>query len=84
VLDASPTLLAAARERDSAAEYVLAPAEALPLPDASFDLVVVYDVLIDRHAGRGCRADVDDDSPSSSRAPISTPAASSSRSSAAG
>jgi ubiquinone/menaquinone biosynthesis C-methylase UbiE len=43
-LDASPTLLEAARERDSAAEYVLAAAEALPFRDARFDLVVVYNV----------------------------------------
>jgi SAM-dependent methyltransferase len=46
-LDASPTLLDAARERDSAAEYVLAAAEALPFPDASFDLAVIYNVLMD-------------------------------------
>lgn len=46
-LDASPTLLDAARECDSAAEYVLASAEALPFRDASFDLVVVYNVLMD-------------------------------------
>ena len=46
-LDASPTLLGAARERDSAAEYVLAAAEELPFPDATFDLVVAYNVLMD-------------------------------------
>ena len=46
-LDASRTLLDAACERDSAAEYVLGAAEALPFPDASFDLVVTYNVLMD-------------------------------------
>jgi len=46
-LDASPTLLDAAREHDSAAEYVLGAAEALPFADASFDLVVAYNVLMD-------------------------------------
>jgi SAM-dependent methyltransferase len=46
-LDASPTLLDAAREDDSAAEYVLAEAEALPFADASFGLVVAYNVLMD-------------------------------------
>jgi SAM-dependent methyltransferase len=46
-LDASATLLDAARESDSAAEYVLGEAEALPFPDASFDVVVAYNVLMD-------------------------------------
>jgi SAM-dependent methyltransferase len=46
-LDASPTLLDAARERDSAAAYVLGTAEALPFADASFHLVVAYNVLMD-------------------------------------
>jgi SAM-dependent methyltransferase len=46
-LDASPTLLEAARARESAADYVLAPAEALPFADATFRLVVAYNVLMD-------------------------------------
>ena len=46
-LDASPTLLDAARKRESAAEYVLGHAEALPFAAASFDLVVTYNVLMD-------------------------------------
>jgi SAM-dependent methyltransferase len=46
-LDASPTLLRAAAERDPRGEYVLGTAEALPFADASFDLVVAYNVLID-------------------------------------
>jgi SAM-dependent methyltransferase len=46
-LDASPTLLRAAAERDPQSEYVLGSAEALPFADASFDLVVAYNVLID-------------------------------------
>jgi SAM-dependent methyltransferase len=46
-LDASPTLLAAAAERDPGGEYVLGPAEALPFPDGTFGLVVAYNVLMD-------------------------------------
>jgi SAM-dependent methyltransferase len=46
-LDASPTLLRAAADTDSAARYVEGRAEALPLPDASFDLVVAYNSLMD-------------------------------------
>jgi SAM-dependent methyltransferase len=46
-LDASPTLLRAAAEQDSVAEYVLGTAEALPFGDASFALVVAYNVLMD-------------------------------------
>jgi SAM-dependent methyltransferase len=46
-LDASPTLLAAAAERDPGGEYVLGPAEALPFADATFGLVVAYNVLMD-------------------------------------
>jgi SAM-dependent methyltransferase len=46
-LDASPTLLRAAAESDPASEYVLGTAEALPFADASFALVVAYNVLMD-------------------------------------
>jgi hypothetical protein len=46
-LDASPTLLRAAAERDPNGEYVLGTAEALPFVDATFALVVAYNVLID-------------------------------------
>ena len=46
-LDASPTLLRAAAERDPGGEYVLGAAEALPFADATFDLVVAYNVLMD-------------------------------------
>jgi ubiquinone/menaquinone biosynthesis C-methylase UbiE len=46
-LDPSPTLLRAAAGEGSAAEYVPGIAEALPFPDASFPLVVAYNVLMD-------------------------------------
>jgi SAM-dependent methyltransferase len=46
-LDASRTLLAAAAELDPHGEYVLGAAEALPFADASFSLVVAYNVLMD-------------------------------------
>jgi SAM-dependent methyltransferase len=46
-LDPSPTLLRAAAEQDSAAEYVPGTAEALPFADSSFPLVVAYNVLMD-------------------------------------
>jgi ubiquinone/menaquinone biosynthesis C-methylase UbiE len=46
-LDASPTLLRHAREADSAAEYVVADAAALPFPSEAFDLVVGYNSLMD-------------------------------------
>ena len=46
-LDASPTLLAAAREAHPDGEYVLADAAALPFGDGSFDLVVAYNSLMD-------------------------------------
>ena len=39
-VDPTPTLLARARTLDPSGEYHLASAEALPFPDASFDLVV--------------------------------------------
>jgi SAM-dependent methyltransferase len=40
-------LLAAAEQAESAAEYAAAPAAALPFDDASFDLVVAYNLLMD-------------------------------------
>jgi SAM-dependent methyltransferase len=46
-LDASPTLLAAARERDDRAEYVVGDAGALAFGDGAFALVVLYNVLMD-------------------------------------
>jgi SAM-dependent methyltransferase len=46
-LDASPTLLRAAAERDPGGEYVAGTAEALPFDDATFAVVVAYNVLID-------------------------------------
>jgi SAM-dependent methyltransferase len=46
-LDASPTLLAAAREAGPEGEYVLADAADAPFDDASFDLVVAYNSLMD-------------------------------------
>jgi SAM-dependent methyltransferase len=46
-LDASPTLVAAARELDPRGEYVVAAAEALPFADGSFDPVVAYNSLMD-------------------------------------
>jgi len=46
-LDASPTLLRAAAERDPGGTYVAGSAEALPFADQSFGLVVAYNVLMD-------------------------------------
>jgi SAM-dependent methyltransferase len=46
-LDASPTLVAAAAERDPGGNYSVGDGEALPYEDASFDLVVSYNVLMD-------------------------------------
>ena len=46
-IDASPTLLAAAREADPAGRYELADAAAIPLEDASADLVIAFMSLHD-------------------------------------
>jgi SAM-dependent methyltransferase len=46
-LDASPTLIAAAKAEDPEGEYVVAPAESIPLPDGSFELVTAYNSLMD-------------------------------------
>jgi ubiquinone/menaquinone biosynthesis C-methylase UbiE len=46
-LDASPTLVDAAREADPEGEYVVSGAEALPFEDGSFDLAVAYNSLMD-------------------------------------
>jgi SAM-dependent methyltransferase len=46
-IDASPSLLAAARAADPGGDYRLARAEALPFEAGSFDLVVAYNVLMD-------------------------------------
>ncbi len=46
-IDSAPTLLEAARHTGEAGNYLLADAAALPMADASFDLVVAYNSLID-------------------------------------
>ena len=46
-LDASPTLVRAAQHAHPEGEYVVGLAEALPFTDASFDLVVAYNSLMD-------------------------------------
>lgn len=46
-IDASPTLLEAAREADPGGRYLLADAADLPFEDASFDLVVAFNSLMD-------------------------------------
>ena len=46
-IDASPTLVSLAREADPEGEYVVGDAAALPFADASFDLVVAYNSLMD-------------------------------------
>jgi len=46
-VDASPTLLDAAAAADPAGRYLLADAAELPFDDASFDLVVAYNSLMD-------------------------------------
>jgi SAM-dependent methyltransferase len=46
-LDASPSLLRLAQEADPGGEYVLGDAAQLPFEDASFDLVVAFNSLMD-------------------------------------
>jgi ubiquinone/menaquinone biosynthesis C-methylase UbiE len=46
-VDAAPTLVAAARALDTAGEYAVADAGALPFEDGSFDLAVAYNSLMD-------------------------------------
>ncbi|HEY7399970.1 MAG TPA: class I SAM-dependent methyltransferase [Actinomycetota bacterium] len=46
-IDASPTLLASARDADPVGRYLIADAAALPFPDESFDVVVAYNTLMD-------------------------------------
>jgi ubiquinone/menaquinone biosynthesis C-methylase UbiE len=46
-VEASPTLVEAARDADPAGEYVLSDAATLPLADESFDLAIAYNSLMD-------------------------------------
>ena len=46
-IDAAPTLLRAAKDADPAGSYAVADAVRLPFADASFDLVVAYNSLMD-------------------------------------
>ena len=46
-IDASPTMLRAAQEADPSGTYLLADAADLPFDDASFDVVVSYNSLMD-------------------------------------
>jgi SAM-dependent methyltransferase len=46
-VDSSPTLIEAAREADSASEYVVSDAASLPFEDESFDLATAYNSLMD-------------------------------------
>jgi SAM-dependent methyltransferase len=46
-LDASPTLVAAAAEHDPGGTYLVGDACDLPFADASFELVIAYNVLMD-------------------------------------
>ena len=46
-VDATPRLLQKARESDVTSTYLIGDAAALPFADASFDLVVFYNVLMD-------------------------------------
>jgi ubiquinone/menaquinone biosynthesis C-methylase UbiE len=46
-LDASPTLIEAARQVDPEGDYVISDAAGLPFEDGSFDLAVAYNALMD-------------------------------------
>ncbi|MCE6999940.1 methyltransferase domain-containing protein [Saccharothrix sp. S26] len=46
-VDASPTLVEAARGADPEGRYLVADSADLPFPDGGFDLVVAYNVLMD-------------------------------------
>jgi SAM-dependent methyltransferase len=46
-IDAAPTLLRLAREADPTGEYVLGDAAELPFADASFDLAIAFNSLMD-------------------------------------
>jgi len=46
-IDSSPTLIRYAREADPSGRYELADAASLPFADASFDLVIAYNSLMD-------------------------------------
>lgn len=46
-VDASPAMVAAAREADPAGRYLVSDGAELPFPDGTFDLVVSYNVLMD-------------------------------------
>jgi SAM-dependent methyltransferase len=48
-LDASPTLVRAAREADPEGGYLVGDAMELPFPDRTFDMVVAYNSLMDVH-----------------------------------
>jgi SAM-dependent methyltransferase len=56
-IDASPTLLRAARDAGDAGDYVLADAAVLPFADRSFDLAVAYNSLMDFHDMPGAVAE---------------------------
>jgi ubiquinone/menaquinone biosynthesis C-methylase UbiE len=49
-VDASETMVAAAREADPDGEYVAGDAAALPLPDGHADLVVAFMSLMERRS----------------------------------
>ncbi|HEV8563405.1 MAG TPA: class I SAM-dependent methyltransferase [Actinomycetota bacterium] len=46
-IDASPTMVGHAREADSAGRYLVGDAARLPFHDATFDLIVAYNTLMD-------------------------------------
>jgi SAM-dependent methyltransferase len=57
-IDSSPTLVDLARQADPDGDYLVGDAAALPFEDASFDLVITYNVLMDVEdmAGAVCEA----------------------------